>query len=180
MPVTRKQPESAARPELGRLNIRWMIRRDMPEVLDIEMSSFPDPWTEDEFARCLRSRMTIGMVVESIQPGRQDRIVGFMIYELGKTQLEILNFAVNPDDWRKGAGTALINKLKGKLSLQRRVRILSEVRESNLDAQLFFRSQDFIATRILRDNYETVVEDAYEMVYQHPGLSALQPRRPAR
>lgn len=177
MPVTRKQPESAARTELGRLNIRWMIRRDMPEVMEIETSGFLDPRTEDEFARCLRSRMTIGMVVESIHPGRQDRIVGFMIYELQKTQLEILNFAVSPDDWRRGVGTAMVDKLKGKLSLQRRTQLLVEVRETNLAAQLFFRSQGFKATRILPDN---LVEDAYEMVCRHPGLDDIEAGRPAR
>ena len=33
------------------LHIRWMIRRDMPEVLDIERCSFEFPWTEDDFVR---------------------------------------------------------------------------------------------------------------------------------
>ena len=47
-----------------RVHIRWMIRRDMPEVLDVERSSFEFPWAEDDFIRCLRQRNCIGMVAE--------------------------------------------------------------------------------------------------------------------
>jgi len=44
------------------VHIRWMIRRDMPEVLDIESGSFEFPWSEEDFIRCLRQRNCIGMV----------------------------------------------------------------------------------------------------------------------
>ena len=30
-----------------RVHIRWMIRRDMPEVLAIEEDSFEFPWSEE-------------------------------------------------------------------------------------------------------------------------------------
>ena len=73
------------------LHIRWMIRRDLPTVLEIEESNFEFPWTEDDFLRCLRQRNCIGMVVEL-----DDEIVGFMIYELHTNRLHILNFAVAP------------------------------------------------------------------------------------
>ena len=46
------------------VHIRWMIRRDMPEVLDIENRSFEFSWTEEDFIRCLRQRNCIGMVAE--------------------------------------------------------------------------------------------------------------------
>ena len=75
-----------------RVHIRWMIRRDMPEVLDIERAAFEFPWFEEEFIRCLRQRNCIGMVAE-----HAERVVGFMIYELHKTRLHILNFAVAAD-----------------------------------------------------------------------------------
>src|ERR671912_367951 len=72
------------------VHIRWMIRRDMPEVLAIEEQSFEFPWSEEDFIRCLRQRNCIGMVAE-----HNERVVGFMIYELHKTRLHVLNFAVN-------------------------------------------------------------------------------------
>ncbi len=42
------------------VHIRWMIRRDMTEVLAIEDGSFEFPWTEDDFIRCLRQRNCSG------------------------------------------------------------------------------------------------------------------------
>jgi ribosomal-protein-alanine N-acetyltransferase len=145
-----------------RLHIRWMIRRDMPEVLAIESESFEFPWSEDEFIRCLRQRNCIGMVAD-----HDDEVVGFMIYELHKTRLHILNFAVAKEYRRLGIGQRMVTKLLGKLSQQRRTRVMLEVRETNLDAQLFFRSQGFRAVNVLRDFYEDTTEDAYLMQYRY-------------
>ena len=147
-----------------RVHIRWMIRRDMPEVLQAEQSSFEYAWTEEDFLRCLRQRNCIGMVAES-----GERVVGFMIYELHKTKLHILNFAVHPAYRRHGVGVQMVAKLVSKLSSHRRTRITLEVRETNLPAQLFFRAQDFRAVRVLRGYYEDSGEDAFLMQYHIDG-----------
>ncbi|MBM4077070.1 MAG: ribosomal-protein-alanine N-acetyltransferase [Planctomycetes bacterium] len=143
------------------VQIRWMIRRDMPEVLEIERKSFEFAWSEEDFLCCLRQRNCIGMVAE-----RQERIVGFMIYELLKSQLHVLNFAVAPWGRRQGTGSQMMEKLISKLSQQKRQEITLEVRESNLDAQLFFRSQGLQANDVLRGHYEDTDEDAYVMRFQ--------------
>lgn len=150
-----------AQKELVRVHIRWMIRRDMPEVLQAEQQSFEYAWTEDDFLRCLRQRNCIGMVAE-----HQDRIVGFMIYELHKNRLHVLNFAVAPMLRRSGIGAQMVSKLIGKLSSHRRSKITLAVRERNLDAQKFFRKQDFKATRVLRNYYEDSGEDAFLMEHR--------------
>src|SRR5262249_46387330 len=146
--------------EQVRVHIRWMIRRDMPEVLQIEQESFEFAWTEEDFLRCLRQRNCIGMVAE-----QADKVVGFMIYELHKAKLHILNFAVQPGLRRQGVGSQMIAKLISKLSSHRRTRITLAVRETNLPAQLFFRSQEFKAMRVLRAYYEDTGEDAFLMQY---------------
>ncbi len=145
-----------------RVHIRWMIRRDMAEVLDIESQSFEFPWSEDDFIRCLRQRNCIGMVAE-----QDEQLVGFMIYELHKTRLHILNFAVSEDATRRSVGQQMVDKLISKLSSQRRTRITLEVRETNLDAQLFFRDCGFRAVSVLRDYYDDTPEDAYLMQYRY-------------
>lgn len=143
-------------------HIRWMIRRDMPAVLATEEDCFEFPWTEDDFIRCLRNRNHIGMVAEI-----NDEIVGFMIYELHKNRLHILNFAVSPFNRRLGVGREMIEKLIGKLSHERRNRIMLEVRETNLPAQLFFRELGFRAIAVLRDFYDDTTEDAYLMQFRY-------------
>ena len=142
------------------VQIRWMIRRDMAEVLQIERSSFEYHWTEADFLHCLRQRNCIGMVAE-----HGNRVVGFMIYELFKNRLHMLNFAVAPDYRHSGIGNQMIAKLANKLSQQRREFITLEVRETNLQAQMFFREQGFQATRVLRDHYQDTSEDAYVMQF---------------
>jgi ribosomal-protein-alanine N-acetyltransferase len=143
------------------VHIRWMIRRDMAEVLDIEQASFEFPWLEEDFLRCLRQRNCIGMVAEY-----DERVVGFMVYELHKDQLHVLNFSVRPDVRRRGVGQQMVNKLVGKLSRRGRNRIVLEIRETNLAAQMFFKNLDFKAVSVLRDYYDDTVEDAYVMQYR--------------
>lgn len=144
------------------VHIRWMIRRDMPEVLAVEQQCFEFPWYEDDFVRCLRQRNCIGMVAEA-----SERVVGFMVYELHKHKLHILNFAVSSRVRRRGVGTQMAKKLAGKLSHDRRSRILLEIRETNLPAQLFFRTLGFRAVTVLRQFYEDTPEDAYLMQYRY-------------
>jgi [ribosomal protein S18]-alanine N-acetyltransferase len=143
-----------------KVQIRWMIRRDMAEVLAIEGQSFEFHWTEEDFLCCLRQRNCIGMVAE-----HDGRVVGFMIYELFKTQLHVLNFAVSPAARRLGVGAQMIEKLINKLSQQRRKQITLHVRETNLPAQLFFQRYGFRAVCVLRDHYKDTSEDAYVMQY---------------
>jgi ribosomal-protein-alanine N-acetyltransferase len=150
--------------ELLRVHIRWMIRRDMPEVLQAEQESFDHPWNEEDFLHCLRQRNCIGMVAEE-----GDRVVGYMIYELHKNKLHILNLAVHPHERRQSVGSQMVAKLVSKLSSHRRTRITLEVRETNLAAQMFFRTQNFLATRVLRAYYDDTGEDAYLMEYRLPG-----------
>ena len=141
--------------------IRWMIRRDMPEVLEIENGCFEFPWSEEGFIRGLRARNCIGMVAEY-----DEKVVGYMIYELHKTRLHVINFAAHPELHRQGVGCAMARNLISKLRHDRRWRMLLEVRESNLAAQQFFRAMGFMATNILRDFYDDTSEDAYQMEYR--------------
>jgi ribosomal-protein-alanine N-acetyltransferase len=149
------------------VHIRWMIRRDMPEVLAIEQECFEFPWYEDDFIRCLRQRNCIGMVAEA-----SERVVGFMVYELHKHRLHVLNFAVGAKFQRRGIGSQLTRKLVSKLSHDRRSRIMLEVRETNLPAQLFFRNVGFRAVSVLRKFYEDTPEDAYLMQYRVSATAA--------
>lgn len=145
------------------VHIRWMIRRDMPEVLNIEQLNFEFPWAEDDFLRCLRQLNVIGMVAECRSTGT---IRGYMIYELLRDRIHVLNFAVLPSWQRFGIGTAMIRKLQAKLTSGSRTHLTLEVRETNLPAQLFFKSQGFRAVSLLKDFYRDSDEDAYQMQYR--------------
>ncbi len=144
-------------------HVRWMIRRDMPQVLPIEVASFSpaSAWTEEYFLECLRDRPIIAMVAE-----RGDTILGYVVYQLHDTRIELLNFAVHPAHRRQQVGSALMGKMLYKLCSHTRERLCVDVRESNDAAQLFFRSCGLIAVEIERGAYEDTGEDAYRFEIQ--------------
>lgn len=161
------------------VRIRWMIRRDMPEILNIERESFEYPWAEDDFTCCLRQKNCIGMVAEvkeireiqkaeKIEKVEEDVVVGYMIYELHKTILYLLNFAVSPTYRCKGVGTYMVNKLISKLSADHRTKISLNIGDTNLRGHVFFKNRGFKAVSVLRNffEYNDAVEDAYIMVYR--------------
>lgn len=152
-------PMSTATHPKTEVMISWMVRSNMPEVLEIELASFHSAWTEEEFIQCLKERNCIGMVAK-----RADRVVGFMVYELLKSRIHVLNFAVHPEFRRQMVGTQMVDKLLSKLSQQRRTEIVLEVRERNLAAQLFFKRCGFEADGVIRGHYEDTDEDAYQFV----------------
>lgn len=148
--------------KFDRVHIRWCIRKDMPAILDIENACFEFPWSEEDFLRCLKGRNCIGMVAE-----HDEQVVGFMLYELHATFIWALNFAVHPARQHRGVGSAMFAKMVDKLSSQRRNHIRCDVRESNLDAQLFFKAQGCRAVKVLPEFYEDTDESAYRFVYRY-------------
>lgn len=145
------------------VHIRWMIQRDLDEVLAIENESYQRPWIKEDFLICLRQRNCIGMVAENC-----NEVIGYALYELHPYRLQLLNIAVDPYYTRQGVGKKIIHKLIDKLSSHRRGKITLDVRESNLAAQCFFRSLGFIAFSVVRKYYENTGEDAYCMAYNLP------------
>jgi len=144
--------------------VRWLIRRDMDEVLEIENRSFEFPWTEADFLCCLRQRNCIGVVYESSQL----HIHGFMIYELHKQHLRILNLAVAPEVRRTGVGATMVRRLVEKLSQQRRWFLETELRETNLPGQLFLSRSGWRAVKVLKKHYDDTTEDAILFRYTLP------------
>ena len=147
------------------LFIRWMIRDDFVRVLELEKQIFEFPWSEDELLSCLKMSRVIGMVI-SYQSTNQ--VIGYMVYELNKTHIAILNLVVESDFQRRNVGSQLLKRLMDKLSFSKKSRMTVTVRESNLSAQMFFSAHDFRATSILKKSYEENDEDAYVMQYTEP------------
>lgn len=155
-----------------KVSIRWMIRRDMPEVLAIESANFEFPWDEDHFIRCLRQRNAMGMVAERVDSQiAAGQIIGYMVYELHKPYLHLLNLAVHSGNHHRGVGRALIRKLADKLHFQRRNKIKFEVRESNLDGLAFLKAMGFRALGLLRNYYMDTDENSVE---QHDDAILMQ------
>ena len=135
----------------------WLCRPHMPAVLQIEAAAFQFPWTEADFVMALRQRNCVGRVI-----GVGKGVAGYVLYELHKSRIHILNFAIDAECRRQGVGKRLIEHLVAKLHSERRYKIVAEIRESNVAAQLFFRDCGFRAVAILSEFYsDSPGEDAY-------------------
>lgn len=127
------------------VHVRWSIRMDLPAVVEIDRVTSRFPWTETDFLNALRMRSVIGMVAES-----NDRIAGFVLYELFPHHLEIRNLAVHPEFQSQGVGSHIVDRMRGKLSTHRRTSLAATVRESNTGGQLFLRAMGFKARHFYR------------------------------
>jgi len=147
---------------------RMDAQRDMSEVLAIESDSFEFPWSEEDFRRCLDQRNVGALVLE-----QGDRVVGYMIFDERCKRLHLLNLAVHADRRRRGVAGSLISVLAAHVRSGMRKGILAEVRETNLGAQLFFKSLGFRAVSVLKDFYDDTDEDAY--LFQYPVEGEVRP-----
>lgn len=132
--------------------IRPMIRRDRDDVQAIERCSFEFPWGEAEFQACFTNPRINYLVAEY-----REQILGYVFYEMLKNHIHLMSIAVHPKYRRMGVGTQLLAGLVGEEYAS------FEVRETNLAAQLFFRSNGAKATEVLRGFYQDAKEDAYLM-----------------
>ena len=136
------------------------MKWDKPAILNIENESFEDPWLEEEFDRVLEFRHVMLYVAEY-----EDQVVGYSVFELLPNIIHVLNFAVHHRYRRLGVGSQMVAQLLDHLSWQCKWRIMLEIRETNLQAQLFFKHNGFRAIQTLRDYYGGTTDDAY--VFHH-------------
>jgi ribosomal-protein-alanine N-acetyltransferase len=122
-----------------RCHIRWIVSRDLPEVLAIDQE-----WTEFNFRENLRQVNCAGMVAEV---GAQ--VVGFVLYLLREKEIFIVRLKVHGEWQRKKVGTAIIEKLKLKLSSFRRP-LLATVIDDGQCLNDFLRSCGFRAAFVGR------------------------------
>ena len=138
--------------------LRHYFRRDLPQMLAIEHDSFDWPWTEDDFVRHLRQPDVIATVAEV-----DNRIAGYIVYQLNPKWLTLLNIAVDAQYRRGGVGRQMIEKLAAKLHPLRRSSLRLHVLETNLGGQVFFRACGFRAVAI-KDEWFNTDQPAYEMI----------------
>jgi ribosomal-protein-alanine N-acetyltransferase len=148
----------------ARRSVRWVMRQDLPAILEIERASFPDPWDEGRLVEVLRRQNVAALAADSV-----GRVVGYLVYELAPGGIEVLRLAVDPDCRRQGVGRQLLAKLVPKLHPHRRRQIGLHVRETNLAGQHFLAAGGFRATGVVRGYFEADTgEDSYRFVLGWP------------
>lgn len=130
-------------------HLRWIVRNDMPQVVEIDVEAFGMfAHGEKGILDNLRERNCICMVAEPYRNATY--ICGFVIYSLLPSRVHLETLAVGWQWRRTGCGKAMLDKVKSKMSASRRRMVTALVRETNDESIGFLASQGFRATEIVR------------------------------
>jgi ribosomal-protein-alanine N-acetyltransferase len=138
-------------------NIRRLTYADLPQVIAIERRAFPTPWSLAMFVLELSKPSGICLAAET------DRgIVGYCICSRYDTVWHIMNVSVDPDHWRRGVATSILDELLRRVD-DEAPRFTLEVRTSNAGAIALYEQHGFRAAGRRRRYYQDNGEDALIM-----------------
>lgn len=135
--------------------VRALAPADVEAILTIQ-SACPEiaQWTMWDYDRVARGEMA-GWIAE-----QGSGVSGFLVARRVATDLEILNFAVRPDDRRRGVGAALLRAALEWGKSFNAEKAMLEVRVSNLAALRFYERFNFQVAGRRPRYYAAPAEDA--------------------
>jgi [ribosomal protein S18]-alanine N-acetyltransferase len=141
---------------------------ELDDVLDVEQSSFTNPWTRDMYLADLRNE---GVSFVYIARDPHGRVIGFCSFWKIFEELHINNLAVRPESRRSGVARALLSRVIADGYQLGARRALLEVRESNDAARRLYERFGFSVASVRRGYYTHPEEDA--LVLWREDLSAV-------
>ena len=141
--------------------------RYLGRILKIETLSFPSPWSAGGFIQEIRN--PIAHFWAAVKNNQEP--AGFILYWMVDVEVSLLNFAVHPEERRKGVGQALLNHMIEEASSKEAESVWLDVRVSNADAIRLYRRFGFEKVGVRRKYYDDTQEDAIVMRLHLAGSS---------
>ena len=149
------------------IEIDFMKKEDLEQVMAIEHNSFSMPWSRNLFLSEFRSPGVSTLLV-ALAESPVRTIAGYLIFWFVADEMHILNLAVQPEFRRKGIARKLVIAGIKRACQKGAKRAFLEVRTSNSAAQRLYSDLGFTGVSVRRDYYEAPVEDAVVMTLE-PG-----------
>jgi [ribosomal protein S18]-alanine N-acetyltransferase len=146
---------------IERLRFRPMTNADLDEVMAIERTSYRFPWSSGFFRQELQVACARSILAET-----DGKIVGYVLYWLLPGAIDIHNLAVHSDYRRRGIARVLLDHVVSEAERQSVVRVMLEVRRSNVPAQRLYETTGFATTGIRKGYYSDNGEDALAMTLE--------------
>jgi ribosomal-protein-alanine N-acetyltransferase len=140
------------------LRIRRLDLHDLNAIERIEKRAYPTPWSRSMFASELAKPTSI-----CLGAFEGDELIGYVINSRYVDAWHVMNVAVDPDRQRRGAATALLQRLFELTADDERRGYTLEVRMSNVGAIRLYEQLGFEARGIRRGYYTDNREDALIM-----------------
>lgn len=156
-------------PSTSRPPFEILIRPIEPEDVDcvkaIEMAwPLLSHWDIEVYRRVAEALETArGMVATERGDSGEGRILGFLVYRAAGSEVEILNFAVDPSAARRRIGTRLLHYLQSTVMQAGVTTLFLEVRPSNSSARELYLKEKFTEVGRRKDYYSNPIEDAILM-----------------
>jgi ribosomal-protein-alanine N-acetyltransferase len=136
--------------------IRLAERRDVPELLVIEVAQFPEPWSRtmllDEISNVDSRRYTVAVEGKTI--------IGYLGVMFVMDELHINTIGTLPGNEGRGVATSLMDEAWEDAKARDIARATLEVAVSNDRAQALYARYGFRPVGIRKNYYERVQEDA--------------------
>ena len=136
--------------------IRLAERRDVPELLFIEESQFPEPWTKrillDEIGNTETRRYTVAVA--------NKRIIGYLGVMFVLDELHINTIGTLPGEEGRGIATSLLDDAWSDAKDRGIKRATLEVAVSNERAIALYYRYGFAPVGVRKNYYELIKEDA--------------------
>lgn len=140
--------------------IREATLDDLPAVMEIELSSFTDPWSEQAYRDTLESERAVMHV--ALDPS--GAIIGHAVTYFAADEAELATIAVAGVARRSGVGRAMLERAVAECRLRGSRKLFLEVRASNSAAQAMYHASGFVAVGRRRAYYCLPTEDAVLMM----------------
>ncbi len=130
--------------------IRSMVKQDLPEIMELEMDSYPFPWSNGIFSDCLR----VGYECEVME--LDELVCGYAVFSVAVDECHILNLCISKQYRGHGLGRQLLQYIIGKSQVLGAKFIYLEVRPSNHVAINLYTSFGFEEIARRREYYPSL------------------------
>ncbi|SHK62580.1 ribosomal protein S18-alanine N-acetyltransferase [Tepidibacter formicigenes] len=140
------------------INVRYLTKDDIKNIVEIEELCFPTPWTKGAFEKELKNKLARYIVIE-----KDTNIVAYGGIWLIIDEGHITNIAVHPNYRGLGFGNEIVSALINECIKNNIVSMTLEVRKSNIMAQNLYKKHGFKIAGIRPSYYTDTQEDALIM-----------------
>lgn len=144
---------------MNNIRIAPMTEADIRDVMPLEISSFPDPWSPLAFVEDLRLNPCARYFVAKDEA---DAVCGYIGYWITPDKVDILKIAVASECRKVGVGKALVQFARRNESSKGCLRVF--VRTKNYGAQAFYKALGFQDAGIAKNYYTYPQDDALIMM----------------
>ena len=141
------------------LVLRPMESRDLPQVMEIEVASFSEPWSRRDFER----EMLLWRASDLTVAVSGENVLGYTVSWCTDDGVHMANVAVREGCRERGIGRALIENVIALAERRGASKISLEGRESNAEARSLYEALGFHAVGVKRNYYKKEGEDAVVM-----------------